>query len=76
LAHDAADRVRHDERRRVWLAASGITVLRVAAADVLRDETLQYVLAAIEQAAAPSGSLRSPPPPPAGEEPLLPTEGK
>lgn len=70
LAHDTADQAQHDECRRAWLAARGMTVLRVTAADVLRDETLEPFLVAIEEAAAPSGARRAPPPPPAGEEPL------
>jgi very-short-patch-repair endonuclease len=71
LAHDAADQAQHDERRRAWLAARGVTVLRITAADVLRDEALENVLMAIEQAAAPSDALRASPPPQAGEEPLV-----
>ena len=68
FAHDGADQMRHDERRRAWLAARGVTMLWVTAADVLRDATLNNVLTAIEQAAAaPSGSLCEPPPPQRGE---------
>lgn len=67
FAHDTAARVRHDEHRQAWLAQRGITVLRVRATDVLRDERLEGVLSAIEQAAtAPSGALREPPPPRGG----------
>ncbi|HLY47429.1 MAG TPA: endonuclease domain-containing protein [Stellaceae bacterium] len=67
FAHDTAMQVRHDERRDAFLAEHGITVLRVTASDVLRDETLEGALVAIERAtAAPSGSLRSPPPPQSG----------
>lgn len=51
LVHDAAAQVRHDERRDGWLAHRGVTVLRVRANDVLRDEYLEAVLLAIEQAA-------------------------
>ena len=70
LSHDAALQVQYDERRQGWLAARGVKVLRVRASDVLRDEDLERVVAAIENAvAAPSGSLRSPPPPQAREEP-------
>lgn len=69
MAHDAVVQVQHDERRRQWLAESGIAVLRIVASDVLRDDKLEGVLIAIEQAAAagaPSVSLRSPPPPRGG----------
>jgi very-short-patch-repair endonuclease len=75
-AHDTEAQARHDERRQVWLAQQGISVLRVRAADVLRDENLAEVLRAVEEAAlAPSGSLLSPPPPQAGEEPCKSTAG-
>lgn len=36
FAHDTAAQVEHDDRREAWLAAQGITVVRVLAADVLR----------------------------------------
>ena len=60
-AHDHAARVEHDERRGIWLAQRGITVLRIPAVDVLKN--LESVVLAIEQAASPSGALRAPPPP-------------
>jgi very-short-patch-repair endonuclease len=68
FAHDTAPRVRHDESRQAWLTQRRVTVLRIPASDVLRDERLETVLLYIEQAAtcAPSGSLRSPPPPRSG----------
>ena len=67
LAHDGADRVHHDQRRDAWLAQRGVKVLHILATDVLGDERLEGVIAAIvEAAAAPSGSLRSPPPPRGG----------
>jgi CreA protein len=67
LAHDAAVQIQHDERRRDWLAERGVRVLRVAASDVLRDERLAGVLAAIEDAGGTaSASLRSAPPPRSG----------
>ena len=69
-AHDTEAQAHRDERRQAWLQQRGITVLRIRAADVLRDESLDGVLRGIEAAvAAPSGSLCSPPPPLAGEEP-------
>ena len=73
FAHDSGAALAHDERREAWLTGRGIRVLRFCARDILREESLEGVLIAIEQAAAaPSGSLRSPPPPPAGEEPTDP----
>lgn len=66
VAHDAAARVSHDERRQAWLVQRGITVLRIRATDILQDDSLDGVLRGIEAAAAPSGSLCSPPPPQSG----------
>jgi very-short-patch-repair endonuclease len=69
-SHDNERQSQHDERRDAWLAVRGINVLRIAAADVLRDENLEHVLDYIEQAAAPSTALRAVPLPRfAGEEP-------
>jgi CreA protein len=62
--HDDAGQVRYDRRRDAFLSAHGVRVLRFAAGDVLQDERLEGVLAAIlDTTSAPSGSLRSPPPP-------------
>src|SRR5437870_13607423 len=36
-AHDSAAQVRHDARRDAFLAENGVRVLRIAAAEVLRD---------------------------------------
>ncbi len=63
MVHDAAAQVRHDERRQAWLAQKGVSVLRVRANDVLRDENLEGVLLAIEHAAVVAPSA---PPPPHG----------
>ena len=65
FAHDTDAQLRHDERRQAWLTEHGVTVLRVRAGDVLKDEGLETVLVDIERVAcdAPFGSLRSPPPP-------------
>ena len=45
--HDVPEQAAHDERREAWLGEQGIRVLRVAARDVLRDETLEGVLETI-----------------------------
>ena len=67
LAHDGADRLRRDRQRDAWLARRGIKVLRILAADVLRVDGLEAVIAVVMTAAAtPSGSRRSPPPPLSG----------
>ncbi|RSU55993.1 endonuclease domain-containing protein [Sphingobium yanoikuyae] len=36
-SHDGPDALRHDAARTHWLTAQGVTVLRIAAADILRD---------------------------------------
>jgi very-short-patch-repair endonuclease len=69
FAHDNPAQVEHDERRDAWLAARGVKIVRVAAADVLKDHKLEGVLLAIEQAAAPPPSA-VPLPRCAGEEPI------
>jgi very-short-patch-repair endonuclease len=61
--HDSATQAEHDERRTEWLAKQGVTVLRVAARDILRDEMLERVLLSIEQIAAPTTPFGGPPPP-------------
>jgi very-short-patch-repair endonuclease len=61
--HDSSAQAKHDERRTAWLAEQGVTVLRVAARDILRDELLERVLLAIEQLSAPSTACGGPPPP-------------
>ncbi|MBV8977072.1 MAG: DUF559 domain-containing protein [Alphaproteobacteria bacterium] len=52
--HDYERQARHDERRDRWLANQNVTVMRIAARDILRDEEFEHVLARITQAAAPS----------------------
>jgi very-short-patch-repair endonuclease len=64
FAHDTAVRTQHDERRTMWLAQRGVSVLRIRADDVLQNERMEGVLLSIDRAArTPSGSRRSPPPP-------------
>jgi very-short-patch-repair endonuclease len=62
-SHASLERAAHDERRTAWLEAQGITVLRVLAVDILRDERLDGILHSIEAAAAPSTGSAGPPPP-------------
>ena len=66
--HDSAEQIRHDERRSAWLASRNIKVVRIAAAGILKRESLEFVLQAIEQAAAPSTAFAGPPPPLRGED--------
>src|SRR5205823_3347908 len=54
---------KHDRNRDRWLHGKGIRVIRVAAADVLRDENLECLLNHIAQMAAPSTAFGGPPPP-------------
>jgi very-short-patch-repair endonuclease len=67
-SHDHEQQVRHDERRDRWLAGENVRVLRIAARDVLRDESLEYVLTSIARAAAPSTAFGGPPPRERGED--------
>ena len=67
FAHDVGGRPTRDEVRDRWLKREGITVVRIAAADVLKapDEVAQSVLdlAASHRASrGPSDALRAPPP--------------
>ena len=62
-AHDHERQARHDERRDRWLAGQNITVLRVAAREILRDEEFEHVLTRIARAAAPSTAFGGPAPP-------------
>ncbi len=37
VSHDMADRPRRDERREAWLKKHGVTVIRIPAAELMRD---------------------------------------
>ncbi|HVY18708.1 MAG TPA: endonuclease domain-containing protein [Bauldia sp.] len=52
-SHDVESQVRHDERRDAWLGSQGIRVLRILAADILDDDSLDGALKTIA-AQAPS----------------------
>ena len=60
--HEHPQQRAHDERGDNWLAENGIRVMRIPAADVLNDETIEGVLVSIARAAAPSTASRSPSP--------------
>ena len=68
-SHASDVQAKHDQRRDRWLRDKGITVVRVGAADVLRDENLESLLTYIAQVAAPSTAFGGPLPRFAGEEP-------
>jgi very-short-patch-repair endonuclease len=53
--HDFAEQVKRDRRRDAWLATEGIRVVRVLAADILNDKTLEGVLQVIAAAASSVG---------------------
>jgi very-short-patch-repair endonuclease len=55
--HDLPEQAAHDEKRIAWLGEQGIRLLRVPAREVLRDESLEGVLATIAAMARerPSG---------------------
>ncbi len=70
LAHDSVQQAERDQRRTSWLERQNIRVLRVVAADILRDSSLSGVLEAILEAARPSTAVPAVPlPSKAGEEP-------
>jgi len=67
-SHSNEKQVQHDQRRDRWLAMQGILVLRIGAANVLRDDDLEGTLRYIEheasaRVAAPSTAFGGPPPP-------------
>ncbi len=74
MSHDLADRPQRDIRRDAGLKAEGVTVLRIAAGDVMRsiDDTVDGIVrtaAANLEAATPSTALRAVPlPRVAGED--------
>ena len=73
MSHDVADRPQRDLRRDAWLKAEGVTVMRIAAGDVMRciDEIVDGIVrtAAAKLEAAPSTALRAVPlPRNAGED--------
>ena len=66
MSHDVADRPQRDIRRDAWLEAEGLTVMRIAARDVMRslDDIVDRIVrtaAAKVAAAAPSTALRAVP---------------
>ncbi len=74
MSHDLADRPQRDIRRDAWLEAEGVTVMRIAAGDVMRsiDDAVDGIVrtaAAKVEAATPSTALRAVPlPRVAGED--------
>jgi very-short-patch-repair endonuclease len=73
IGHDMGDRPQRDLRRDAWLSAQGVTVMRIAASEVMRafddvvDAIARTATARIE-AKAPSTALRAVPLPRCAEE--------
>ncbi len=61
ISHDMADRPQRDIRRDAWLGARGITVMRIAASELVRN--IEDVADAIVQIATAAVEAEKPPPP-------------
>jgi very-short-patch-repair endonuclease len=71
IGHDVGDRPQRDLRRDAWLRAQGVTVMRIAASEVMRavDDAIVRTATARIAADAPSTALRAVPlPRDAGED--------
>src|SRR5260370_10355888 len=68
FAHDNAVAATHDAHRDAWLAQRGVRVMRINAAEGLRDDKLEGVPLGIAEAAIgpPRPPCPPPPPPPGG----------
>jgi very-short-patch-repair endonuclease len=66
ISHET--RVEHDSRRDAWLTERGIRVLRIPAADILKRDNMENVLALIAQTAAPPPPSAVPLPVRTGED--------
>jgi very-short-patch-repair endonuclease len=69
MSHDLGDRPQRDASRDAWLKARGLTVMRIAALEAMRDadeaaEAIVRTAAEIIRASAPSPAPRRGPPPP------------
>ena len=69
MSHDLGDRPQRDISRDAWLKARGLTVMRIAASEAMRnaDDTADAVVrmaTEMIQARAPSTALTRGPPPP------------
>lgn len=69
-SHGTGDQEARNERRDAWLALSNITVVRIAASDILRDAgaVAEWLLAMAAGRVEPPPSASRPPPPRAGED--------
>jgi very-short-patch-repair endonuclease len=69
VSHDLGDRPERDLRRDAWPAGMGVTVLRIAAGEVMRDvdgvaDAINTQAKAMMESRAPSTALARGPPPP------------
>jgi very-short-patch-repair endonuclease len=69
MSHDLGDRPQRDASRDSWLKARGLTVMRVAASEAMRDsdevaDAIARMATEIILASAPSTALTRGPPPP------------
>ncbi len=69
MSHDLGDRPQRDANRDAWLKARGLTVMRIAASEVIRNadeaaEAIVRLATEIIQAGTPSPALTRGPPPP------------
>jgi very-short-patch-repair endonuclease len=69
MSHDMGDRPQHDASRDAWLKARGLTVMRIAASEAMRNtdkaaDAIVRMATEIIRAGAPSTALTRGPPPP------------
>jgi very-short-patch-repair endonuclease len=69
MSHDLGDRRQRDASREAWLKARGLTVMRVAASEAMRNadeaaDATMRVASELIRVSAPSTALRRGPPPP------------
>jgi very-short-patch-repair endonuclease len=69
LSHDLGDRAQRDTSRDAWLEARGLTVMRVAASEAMRNadevaDAIARTATEMIEASAPSTALTRGPPPP------------
>ena len=69
MSHDLGDRPQRDASRDAWLKTRGLTVMRVAASEAMRDadeaaDAIVRMATEMIRASAPSTALTRGPPPP------------
>ena len=74
VSHDMGNRPERDQRRDAWLKKHGVTVMRIAAAELSQD--IDQAADAIVRAAMEMLSSPAPPPPPFGRSPSPASRGR